>query len=287
MNGANLMVLAAGASSRMKQSSGSLSDPLLAEQAATLPKAMISVGRSGRPLLDYLLYNALQAGYREILLVVGENDATIRSRYARLAPSHPLRALSFAYAVQHVPRGRSKPLGTADAVMQALHAMPSWKGERFTVCNSDNLYSRRALEALRSSEADCAMIDYDRDGLRFERARIEKFAVLIKDGRGSLTEIVEKPTPEQFDAAKDPSGRVGVSMNIWRFRYDLVLPFLERMPLHPERKEKELPVAVMTMIREGVRVQAIPLSEEVPDLTSGGDIAAFGEYLDREYPDLP
>ncbi|MBP1653938.1 MAG: nucleotidyltransferase, partial [Bacteroidetes bacterium] len=167
-----------------------------------------------------------------------------------------------AFAVQRIPEGRTKPLGTADAVLQALRSRPDWKGERFTVCNSDNLYSRKALEALRTSGADCAMIDYDRDGLRFERARIEKFAVLIKAGDGTLKAIVEKPAPEEHDAARDPSGRVGVSMNIWRFRYELVLP------------------------REGVRVSTIPLSEYVPDLTSGGDITAFREYLEREYPDF-
>lgn len=287
MNDANLVVLAAGASSRMRRSSAAVADPALAAQAATLPKAMIGVGRSGRPLLDYLLFNALEAGYRDVVIVVGENDRTIRARYERIDPENPLHGLSIAFAVQHVPEGRAKPLGTADAVLQALRSRPDWKGERFTVCNSDNLYSRKALEALRTSSADCAMIDYDRDGLRFDRTRIEKFAVLIKAADGTLKAIVEKPAPEEHDAARDPSGRVGVSMNIWRFRYELVLPFLERMPLHPERNEKELPVAVMMMIREGVRVSTIPLSEYVPDLTSGGDITAFREYLEREFHDFP
>jgi NDP-sugar pyrophosphorylase family protein len=287
MNDPNIVLLAAGASSRMKQTSGVPLDPHLAQQAATIPKAMISVGKGGRPLMDYLLANALQAGYRDVVIVVGESDDTIRTRYEQIGPGSPLRTLSFSFAVQTVPAGRAKPLGTADALLQALRTRPDWKGKQFTVCNSDNLYSRGALEALRTLASDCGMIDYDRDGLRFERSRIEKFAVLIKDAGGALRGIIEKPTPEEFDRAKDPSGRVGVSMNIWRFGYDVILPFLERMPVHPERNEKELPVAVMMMIRDGVRVAAIPFSEYVPDLTSRGDITELRQYLEREYPDFP
>jgi hypothetical protein len=77
-------------------------------------------------------------------------------------------------------------------------------------------------------------------------------------------------------------------MNIFRFAYDTVLPFLEEVPLHPVRMEKELPVAVARMIEKSPRsVLTIPVSEYVPDLTGRGDIAVVQEYMRTHYPGSP
>jgi hypothetical protein len=76
-------------------------------------------------------------------------------------------------------------------------------------------------------------------------------------------------------------------MNIFRFSYDGILPHLESVPLHPERREKELPAAVKLVIAEHPRtVFAVPLSEHVIDLTSQSDIPAVREYLEREFPEF-
>jgi glucose-1-phosphate thymidylyltransferase/glucose-1-phosphate adenylyltransferase len=149
-----------------------------------------------------------------------------------------------------------------------------------TVVNSDNLYSVEALGLLMRDTHENAMIDYDRSALRFEPARIEAFAVIRKDAQGFLVEIIEKPAKEQIALVADTRGRVGVSMNAWRFSYDLMLPCLETVPLNPVRQEKELPAAVKMMIeRRPNCVFTIPLSEHVPDLTSPSDILRVIEEL--------
>ncbi|MEK7669945.1 MAG: nucleotidyltransferase, partial [Bacteroidota bacterium] len=90
---------------------------------------------------------------------------------------------------------------------------------------------------------------------------------------------------EEMNRARDAKGRIGVSMNIWRFTYSDILPFLEKIPLHPVRKEKELSVAVKMMITRHPRsVFAIPLSEDVVDLTSLDDIPAVKQYIQKEFP---
>ncbi|MEY4541151.1 MAG: hypothetical protein RLZZ306_2908, partial [Bacteroidota bacterium] len=61
---AKLLIMAGGMSSRMKKVEGSEAlDSALVQQANTLPKGMIGVGKDGRPFMDYLIYNAYKAGY--------------------------------------------------------------------------------------------------------------------------------------------------------------------------------------------------------------------------------
>ena len=280
----NIIILAGGASSRMKRSSVSAVDSALAKEAQHKTKAMIGVGDRARPFLDYLLYNIQQAGYENALIVVGENDNSIKEFYEQRENAKEFVSLSITYATQSIPSGRDKPLGTADALLKALHS-PSWNGRRFTVCNSDNLYSSTALRLLLEDSHPNAMIDYDRAALLLSEERVAQFAVVVKGEEGFLKDIIEKPSFDEMNRAKDVNGRIGVSMNIWRFTYGDILPFLEKIPLHPVRKEKELPVAVKMMIAQKPRsVFTIPLSEDVVDLTSLDDVPAVKQYIQKEFP---
>jgi NDP-sugar pyrophosphorylase family protein len=282
-----IVVLAAGASSRMKHSKATGFEERLLLEAQIKPKSMIALGQNERPMMDYLLYNIRTAGYEEVTIVVAENDEHIRTYYGDASNQDRSFGLNISYALQKIPQGRPKPLGTADALMQAMNVRRDWRGKKFTVCNSDNIYSQRALGLLRETHHPCALIDYDREALQFMDERIEQFAVIHKDVEGYLVDIVEKPTTEQIQSATDSSGRVGISMNIFRFSYDLILPLLERLPLHPVRQEKEIPQAVKLLVQQNPRaVGTIPLSEYVPDLTTKSDIPLVREYLKREFPYL-
>ncbi len=277
-----LVILAGGISSRMKRSPAPLEsiDPQLIDDARSKPKAMLGVGEGRRPFLDYLLHNIERAGYRQVVIVIGERDDSIRRYYESGGGASGYPSLDLSYAVQMIPRGETKPAGTADALRAALMTRQDWKGRRFTVCNSDNLYSDHALRLLLEDRHENAMIDYDRAALRFDHERIMQFAVIRKDAEGFVRRIVEKPSEEEIRDAADASGRIGVSMNIFRLLYDRIVPFLEAIPLHPIRREKELPLAIDGMIGRAPRsMYAIPLSEHVVDLTVQGDISTVAEYL--------
>ena len=281
----NLVILAGGISSRMKkpENVAGAVDPVLRRQAERESKSMLGVGPGKRPFLDYLLLTAERAGYRDVCIVVGERDATLR-RYYDTAGAAGVPSLSLSYAVQAIPPGREKPLGTADALLTALRLKTDWRGSGFTVCNSDNLYSVQAFSLLRETAHPNALIDYDRAGLKFTEERIRQFAVLRKDRDGYLVDILEKPGDEDLRSAADPGGRVGVSMNIFRLSCDEILPYLEAMPLHPLRQEKELPLAVRSLAQARPKsVFAIPLCEHVIDLTSQSDIPAVQRYLEENF----
>lgn len=288
MNG-KLVILAGGISSRMKksQSSDNNIDQRLIKDADLKSKAMIRVGENERPFLDYLLFNAYESGYREIVIVINEKDNSIKKYYESRDSKKLFPELMISYVVQPIPDGREKPLGTADALCHALKLNSGWSDFSFTVCNSDNLYSQFVFKLLFESEYKNAMIDYNRNGLNFEKERIEKFSVTKKDDEGFLIDIIEKPTVNEMESSEDKSGAIGVSMNIFKLNYDMILPFLEIVPLHPVRKEKELPSAIKMMTEKFPKsLYAYPVSEEVPDLTGKEDILKVKMYLEKNFPKL-
>ncbi|MEE8336074.1 MAG: sugar phosphate nucleotidyltransferase [Candidatus Neomarinimicrobiota bacterium] len=275
----NLIILAAGISSRMKKSGAAADlDQTLVQAANLKPKALIPLGSAGRPFMDYLLFNAAAAGYKNVVIIINERDNFTESYYK----DHDSVRLEISFAVQSIPPGRSKPLGTADALLKGLYSKKEWSGQKFTVCNSDNLYSVEVFKKLRQDTHLCALIDYDRDGLGVEPERVKAFSVIHKDKQGFLQEIVEKPDLSQVEKARSQGGRVGVSMNIFSMDYDSILPALVNCPLHPIRREKELPTAIKMMIEENPRAMfTIPVSETVPDLTSKSDIVKVQAFLEH------
>jgi len=285
-----LVILAGGISSRMKntpvKSDVSVNKELVKE-AQVKSKSMLGVGKNHRPFLDYLLYNAAQAGYKDIVIVVGEKDKSIRSFYGNKPRNNKYMGLYISYALQTIPEGREKPLGTADALLQALTYRTDWQGKKFTVCNSDNLYSTKAFRLLAEDSHRNSFIDYDRSALKFKKSRILTFAVTQKDSQGFLEDIIEKPTVDDIERVKNSENKVGVSMNIFRLSYDMMLPFLKKVPVNPKRNEKELPEAVVMMTKKYPQsCYAILLAEHVPDLTSCNDVEKVQKYLTADFDKL-
>ncbi|PCI07205.1 MAG: nucleotidyltransferase, partial [Flavobacteriaceae bacterium] len=60
----------------------------------------------------------------------------------------------------------------------------------------------------------------------------------------------------------------------------LFFDYVKNCEVHPTRNEKELPAALMAMLKEHPNsVKGIPLSEHVPDLTSKEDIAILKDWV--------
>ncbi|MEZ4857203.1 MAG: sugar phosphate nucleotidyltransferase [Flavobacteriaceae bacterium] len=263
-----LLILAAGASSRMKNSLKDTSD--------FKGKALMPLGEGKQPVLSYLLQNAKSVGYQKIILVVGKEVEAFKSFIQQLKG---FEEIEFVFATQHIPNDREKPLGTADAVYQTMEQYPELKKRVFTVCNSDNVYSAKAFALLQNSTAKNAFISYDRAGLDFPSERIRSFALVIQNEAGFLKTIIEKPPAEAMEDYKDATGVLRVSMNIWKLNGADAFPYFRDCPLHPVRNEKELPLAVLHMVAAGIEIKGIPLKEHVPDLTRKEDIEKLEKYL--------
>lgn len=284
----NLIILAGGASSRMKKqvTVANLSEEEIA-QANERSKGLIGVGPNGRPLLDFLLLNAKRAGYKNIYIIIGEQGDLFKEFYGSKNSNNDFNGLTISFATQYIPEGRIKPFGTADALFQATEQYHELNSQEYTVCNSDNLYSTEALYALRKTTSPNAFISYNRDALEFPLERISRFAIAKLSENNQLLDILEKPTADVLESYKDTEGKLRVSMNAFKFNGALLYPYLKNCPVHPERDEKELPTVLLNALKEHPETTlGIPFSEHVPDLTAKEDIAEVKAYLKKYYPVL-
>jgi NDP-sugar pyrophosphorylase family protein len=284
-----IVILAGGVSSRMRKTDQNFQnvDQMLIEDANKKSKSLIRLGENDRPFLDYLLFNVYKAGYKEVVILTNDRDNSIRDYYSNKLENFESLGIKLTFAIQPIPKWREKPLGTADALFHALISKPEWNGKKFTMCNSDNLYSISALTKMLESNFSNSMIDYNRNGLKYDSDRTDKFSITQKDRDGFITNIIEKPSKEVIANVMEKDGYVGVNMNIFQFSYNIILPFLEIVPLHPIRLEKELPSAVKLMIEKYPKsLFAFPFEEHVPDLTDKADIVKVKQYLEKEFKEI-
>ena len=281
----NLIILAGGMSSRMKKPATSDKVSKEEEEEANIKsKSLIRVGHEGRPLMDYLLYNAKKAGYKNIYLVINEKNSLFKEFYGVRSTQNNFKNLTISYAMQYIPENRTKPLGTADAVFQAVEQFPELQTQQFTVCNSDNLYSEKAFKKLSETSNLNAFISYDRDALEFSLEKILSFAIVNLDAKNYLKNIIEKPSVETANTSKDDFGKIRVSMNIFKFDGSMISDYIINCPVHSKRNEKELPTALLNMVKDYPKsVHAIAISEHVPGLTSKEDIVILKDHIVKNY----
>ena len=80
----NLILLAGGASSRMKKSMGATSLSLEeVKNANTTSKALLTFGKNNRPILDFLLLNAEKAGYTNVFIIISEDGEAFKYYYGQ------------------------------------------------------------------------------------------------------------------------------------------------------------------------------------------------------------
>ena len=273
-----LIIMAGGASSRMKRSlETSELAPETKKIASSAHKSLIPLGSKQKPLLFHLIQNAVNAGFKEVYLITSPENEAFRECVGSASKNNLFAGALVHYAIQYLLQGRNKPLGTADAVQQAMEQHPELKNESFTICNGDNLYSVHAFALLLAPrDTPHALISYNRSSLNYSSARMSSFAIIDISEEGLLENIIEKPDPETLKNYEETSDYIGVSMNIFSFKGALLFPYLKNCPIHLERNEKELPEAVRVMMEEPKnKIRCFKVSEHILDLTSAEDLKNF------------
>lgn len=282
MKNDSLVIMAGGASSRMKKSltNAGLDTDILAA-AQNWHKSLIPLDDKKRPMLYFLLQNAVKAGIQNIYLVTSLENAPFYHFQETFKNDRLFEKLKMKIAVQYIPENRSKPLGTADAVEQCMDQYTELQDQRFTVCNGDNLYSSNVMKLLKQERsAPHATIAYQGSGLGFNDERLSKFAVMHIDSNNYLKQIVEKPALSKMNQYRDEKGDLSISMNIFNFSGCEMYSFLKNCPINPVRDEKELPEAVRAAVRKNnASVYTYKVSEMLPDLTTAEDIKKMNLYL--------
>lgn len=110
------------------------------------PKQLAPLGPSGENLMDYAAFDALRAGFSELVVVtraelLGEVRAVFeRGAGARVPVHYVLQRLDDLPAGCRVDAARTKPWGTGQAVLAAERAV----GGPFAVVNADDFYGAKS-----------------------------------------------------------------------------------------------------------------------------------------------
>ena len=201
-------------------------------------KQIDPVGSCGEAILDYSVYDAHEAGFETVVIIIKE---AIRKDFmetvgARLAQApveiryayQELDALPEGYSV---PEGRTKPWGTSHAVRCAKEAVD---GAPFAVINADDYYGKDAFKTiynqLSTAEDDdkynYCMVGYEVGKTVTEHGSVAR-GVCSTDENGYLVEVVERTRIEKYDGGihytvdgenwvELPEDTI-VSMNMWGF----------------------------------------------------------------------
>lgn len=239
-------------------------------------KQIDPVGPNGEIIIDYSIYDALQAGFEKIVFIIKKE---IEDDFKEVIGNRTAKEVQVEYAYQRldnlpegftVPEGRTKPWGTG-------HAVLSCKGiikEPFAVINADDYYGREAFELLyreltAEKQNDCysfCMVGYRLENTITENGHVAR-GVCKVDSNGFLTDIVERTKIEKrnnsIEFTEDggswtslPADSI-VSMNCWGFSSELIgelerrfAGFLAENSCNLLKAEYFLPFVVDELIKE-------------------------------------
>lgn len=194
---------------------------------------MDPVGPSGETMIDYSVFDAIRAGFSELVFVIRKEIEqpfrdSVGSRFEqRIAVKYAFQELDQLPAGYTFPPERTKPWGTAQAVLSAHGALK----QPFAVINADDYYGSQAFtllaDHLRSkSEAD-AMVGFTLQNTLSEFGPVSRGICQVStDGYlEALTEVTRIELvgmdAEILSNASDTERLTGdevVSMNMWGFR---------------------------------------------------------------------
>lgn len=264
-------------------------------------KQMDPIGPSGETIMDYSIYDALRAGFGQIVFVIRRD---IENPFKNIVGARFEKSIPVAYVFQeleklppgfYVPSGRARPWGTGQAILTADGIIR----EPFAAINADDFYgadSFRALaEHLRSGSADYAMVGFVLRNTLSEFGSVARGVCKISsDGfLESVTELtnIERDGRGARAAAADGTalllaGDEIVSMNLWGFTpllfgqlRELFAEFLEQHG-RDEKSEFYIPAAVNEIIRAGrARVKVLPTADSWFGVTYRADRALVAQGI--------
>ena len=199
-------------------------------------KQIDPVGSQGEAILDFSIYDAHQAGFDTVVIIIKE---AIREDFMQTVGKRLEKApVEIRYAYQEldnlpegytVPQGRTKPWGTSHAVLCAAEAID---GAPFAVINADDYYGKSAFRVIYEYLSACTdpngycMVGYELSKTVTENGSVAR-GVCLADENGYLTEITERTRIEKYPGGihftedgetwTELAPDTTVSMNLWGF----------------------------------------------------------------------
>lgn len=198
-------------------------------------KQMDPIGANGEVILDYSVYDAIEAGFDKVIFVIKHE---IEEDFKALMQGKYEDRIQIEYAFQNidnlpeghtVPDGRVKPWGTGHAVLSCDGMIDG----PFAVINADDYYGKETFrlvaDELKNSKQDneFCMVGFKVENTLTENGHVAR-GVCQTDENGYLTDIVERTKIARKDGKicfTEDDGATWtelaegstVSMNCWGF----------------------------------------------------------------------
>lgn len=203
-------------------------------------KQLDTLGPQGQSIMDYSIYDAIEAGFGKIVWVIRRDfeqqfREQILAKYEGHVPCElcfqAIDALPEGFCV---PEGREKPWGTNHAVLMGKDVI----NEPFAVLNCDDFYDRDAFKVLakfltelpEGSKGKYAMVGFRVDNTLSESGTVSRGVCEFDPATHHLTSVVERTKIERHNGIVeylDEDGKwvslpdtTPVSMNFWGFTPD-------------------------------------------------------------------
>jgi NDP-sugar pyrophosphorylase family protein len=291
-----LLILAAGMASRY----GSM-------------KQIDGFGPNGETIIDYSIYDAIQAGFGKVVFIIKEEFVdNFKSIFepklnGKIETDYVFQNFDIKQYGVDLEIERAKPWGTAHAVLAARHVVK----EPFCVINADDFYGLDAFQKMytflttEANGSTYSMIGYEIGKTLSEHGSVSR-GVCKVDANGNLEEIVERTNVyKEFDVIvyeendhKHPlEFDTRVSMNFWGFTpeiFNTTLELFQEFALANKDNPKAeffIPLVGDHLIRtQKADVKVIPTSSQWFGVTYKEDKPIVQESIDQlikdgTYPD--
>ncbi len=253
-------------------------------------KQIQSVDSDGHVLMDYAIYDAIEAGFSEIVFIIRKD---FESEFKKIIGDRISKKIKVSYVFQSLddvpgdvalPKGRVKPWGTTHALWSARKEL---KGKKFLTINADDFYGRgaylAAFDFLSNAKApgEHGCICYDLVKTLSPTGTVSR-GICQTDNEGSLTRIDERKNIKLEDGRGYytidegasyhliPAGALA-SMNLWAFSEGFIddievsfeKRFVEGVEERPDTFEETISDAVQDILtRKAGTVKCITTDEE-------------------------
>ena len=253
-------------------------------------KQMDGLGPSGETIIDYSIYDAVQAGFGKVVYIVREYfleafKETVAKKYGHVKclDGTPLEFCFVTQELSKIPAGftlnpeREKPWGTAHAVLMAKDVIH----EPFAVINGDDFYGRESFKVLggwlrahENTSGEYCLVGFALENTLSESGSVSR-GICHYDAEGRLTSVVEHLNIAAVEggaiegdntvsgAHVNLDGKALCSMNMWGFTPDyfeksekIFKAFLEKN-IGELKKEFYIPYAIDVMIQEKSAVTGV------------------------------
>lgn len=246
-------------------------------------KQMDGLGPNGETIIDYSIYDAVQAGFGKVVYIVREYflenfKKHVAERYSNVKciDGTPLQFEFVTQELNKIPAGievtpeREKPWGTNHAVMMAKDVIDG----PFAVINGDDYYGKESFKVLadwfrknEGSEGKYTLVGFELDNTLSESGTVSR-GIGSADENGFLTHV-----EEHHDIIRQADGRIHgtnaakeeviledkalCSMNMWGFTPDYFEKseslFADFLREHGKELKSEfyIPFAVDCLIKAG------------------------------------